>query len=415
MKRSVALVAAGLAALAIGCGSDDDSSTSGSTGASGTEASTQSAAADGGSAAASKEPLKIGSIITETGTFASSNGPAALGLKAWAEYVNKNGGINGRPVELTIKDDKNDPSVALAAMKEFAADEDIVAVVGSVSAVEETWAPVAAQAKLPVVGDFPHTPASYTTEYVFPQGTTVGTTNYAQAYAAIKLAEAPKVAVMYCAEVPSCAEIPKIIEPAAEELGGELVNAQGVPATAPNYDAQCSAAQKAGADAVIMALGVGTIISMAQSCESIGYTPKYIVQTTSLTPEEGDISAMADSTYGVVQTFPWVADSTPAQRAFQEGIKAANVPAKKLGAAVSLAWTAGALFEEAVKRIDGEVTRESLAESLWNLPPDTTLDGLAPPLNYKANAPSPEVKCFFAMKLSGGEWTAPWDEPFCQE
>jgi branched-chain amino acid transport system substrate-binding protein len=419
MKRTLALVAAAFALLAAGvvlpgCGSSDSSSdtgTSASTGAA--PAATTGDTSGGGS---DKSPYKIASLITKTGTFASSDGPGALGLQAWADSVNANGGINGHPVELDIKDDQNNPSVALSAIKQIVADKSVIALVGSVSAVEEAWAPVAKAAGLPVVGDFPFTPVSYSTEYVFPQGTTAPSVYYGQVYSAIKLAKQSKLSVFYCAEEPSCATSAPVLAKEAESLGGSLVNKQGIPATAPNFDAQCTAAQKSGATAIIMLLGSGTISSVAQSCASVGYKPQYIIQTTALTPEQTKVAAMDDATYGVVQTFPWTGDETPAQKQFQEGVKAANVPSDKLGAAVSLAWTGGALFEAAAKTITGDATRESVADALWSLPAGETLDGLAPPLTFARDKPSPEQKCFFVMKLTGGAWTAPYGstKTFCQ-
>jgi len=401
MKRILRPAASALALLAVGvvmagCGDSEDE-------------------AGSSSSSSGKKPVVVGSIVTQTGTFASSNSGGALGIKAWADAVNKQGGINGRPVKLIVKDDQNNPSVGLSTIKEFAANKDMVAVVGSVSAVEDAWAPVASAAGLPVVGDFPYQAISFSTKHVFPQGTTFPSVLYGEVYAAVKLAKAEKIAFFYCAEQPACSKSAPVVKAHAKTLGGSLVNAQGVPATAPNFDAQCSAAQKSGATAIAMALGAGTIISLAESCASIGYRPKYVFQTTALTPQHASVDALKDSSFGVVQTFPWVADSTPAQKEFQAAIKAADVPADKLGAAVSLGYTGGALFQEAAKSMKGEATRESVSDALWSLPPKTTLDGLAPPLTYKRDAPSPEQKCFFVMKLSNGEWTSPYaDQEFCQ-
>jgi branched-chain amino acid transport system substrate-binding protein len=393
MKRIVALAVAALALVAISaCGSSSSDDTSSSPSAS-------------TSSSASKSPYVIGSLVTQTGTFSDSDAPGALGIKAWADAINSKGGIDGHPVKLTVKDDKSNPSVALAAVKQFVADKNVIALVGNVSSVEQTWAPIAAKAGLPVIGDFPFTPVSFSTKLVFPQATTFPSVLYGQVYSAVKLANAKKVAFFYCAEEPACALSAPVVKKEAANLGGASVNAQGVPATAPNYDAQCTAAKNAGADALILALGSGTIISLAQSCSSIGYHPKYVFQTTSVNPQMGTVKALDGASYGVVGTFPWTASETPAQQAFQEAVKAAAIPADKMGPAVSLAWTGGALFEAGAKAAGGEVTRESIATGLWSLPAATTLDGLAPPLTYKKDAPSPEVKCVFVTQLTGGKWT----------
>jgi branched-chain amino acid transport system substrate-binding protein len=403
MRRILRPAATACALLAVGigmaaCGDDDEAAGGGSSGSSG-----------------DKAPIVIGSIGTQTGTFASSNKGGQQGVEAWVKAINAKGGVDGHPVELKAKDDQNNPSVALTAIKELAADKDVVAVVGNVSAVEDAWVPVASQAGLPIVGDFPYAPISYSTKGLFPQGTTFPSVMYGQVYTATKFAKAPKIAMFYCAEQPACEKSSGLIDDLAKSMGGDMVNAQGVPATAPNYDAQCSAAKKAGAESIIMALGTSTIISIAESCASIGYKPKYVFQSTALTPAQGKVEALADSAYGVVMTFPWVSDSTPAQKEFQEAAKSAGIGADDMGAAVSLGYTGAALFGEAAKSAGGDVTRESLTKALYGLPPKTDLDGLAPPLTYKADAPSPEQKCFFVMQLQGGEWTSPYeDQETCQ-
>lgn len=398
VKWRTALGGCVLALALAACGSSAGSGTGGSPGSSG------------------KSPYVIGSIASETGPFGSSDAAGAQGIKAWAAYVNSHGGINGHPVQLTVKDDQGNPSVALSDIRSFATQPDLLALVGNVSSTEASWAPIASAEHLPVVGDYPFTTVSYSTKYVFPQGTTVPSALYGQVYAAVKLDHASKVGFFYCAEEPACADSIAPVKQTAAALGGSLVNTQAVPATAPNYDAVCEAAKSSGVQAMIVALGEGTIASLAQSCSSVGFKPAYIAQSTALAPSQGSAPGLNNHAYGVVDTFPWVSAGTPAQQAFQAGIRAAGIPASANGAALSLAWTGGALFEAAVKSGSGTVSRESIADALWKLPKGTTLGGLAPPLTYAANAPSPQQKCFFVMKLSGGKWTAPYGpaKTFCQ-
>jgi branched-chain amino acid transport system substrate-binding protein len=410
--RVLTLSAAALIALVVAaCGSSNNSNSGGQPGSSGGGSTSA-----GGSPSAGKSPYVIGSIVSETGPFASSDAAGAEGIKAWASYVNSHGGINGHPIQLSVKDDQGNPATALSIVKSFAADSKVLALVGSVSSEEGAWGPVASAEKLPVVGDFPFTPVSYSSKYVYPQGTTFPSTLYGQVYAAIKLAHAQKIGLYYCAEESACAGSVGPVKSAATSLGGALVNAQAVPATAPNYDAVCQAAKSAGVQTMVMALGEGTIVSLANSCASVGYTPNYVYQTTALTPAQGSVSSLNNHSYGVTETFPWVSSGTVAQQAFQSGVKAANVPANDYGAALSLAWTGGALFQNAMTSSIDASTRASVATAVESLPKGTTLGGLAPPLTYAAGGATPQVKCFFVMKLADGKWTSPYGatKTFCQ-
>ncbi len=410
VRGASALLAVGVMALVlVACGSSSSSSSSTSDGGT-------SSASGGGSSSASKSPYVIGSIVSETGPFGSSDAAGAQGVKDWANYVNSHGGINGHHVELTVKDDQGNPSVALSEVKAFAAQQNLIALVGNVSSEVASWAPVASKENLPVVGEFPFTPISFTTKYVFPQGTTYPSAQWGETYTAIKLAHLKKIAVLYCAEEAACADVVPANKQAATALGGQVVNSQAVSATAPNYDAVCQAAKSAGAQGVLVALGESTVVSVAESCSSIGYKPIYIAQSTALVPSQGSIAGLNNHFYGVMLTAPWTANSTPAQKTFQAATNAASISGSVDGPALGLGYTGGALFEAAMQNVSGTASRAAVANALWGLPKADTLGGLAPPLTYAANAPSPQQKCFFVMKLVNGKWSSPYGptKTFCQ-
>lgn len=107
--RAVAAVAlAALASVAAGCSSSSSS----------------------GSSAASGSPIYVASLASLTG--AASFAGWQLGAKAYFDYVNAHGGINGHKVDFTILDDAGSPTqVALLARKEV--DAGAVAFAGSIS------------------------------------------------------------------------------------------------------------------------------------------------------------------------------------------------------------------------------------------------------------------------------------------
>lgn len=56
--------------------------------------------------------FKIGSEQPLSGAAALGGKTAIVGLQMAVDRINKNGGINGRPVELVISDDESKPDVA---------------------------------------------------------------------------------------------------------------------------------------------------------------------------------------------------------------------------------------------------------------------------------------------------------------
>jgi len=60
--------------------------------------------------AQSKEPIKIGFSMAQTGPLGPNGNQALLGMKIWEEETNAKGGLLGRPVKLVYYDDQSNPS-----------------------------------------------------------------------------------------------------------------------------------------------------------------------------------------------------------------------------------------------------------------------------------------------------------------
>jgi len=76
------------------------------------------------------KPYKIGSEQPLSGVGAAGGKTALVGLQMAADRINKNGGINGRPVELDIADDQSSPAVARQKTQKMVQEDSIDAHVG---------------------------------------------------------------------------------------------------------------------------------------------------------------------------------------------------------------------------------------------------------------------------------------------
>jgi branched-chain amino acid transport system substrate-binding protein len=76
------------------------------------------------------KPFKIGSEQPLSGVGAAGGKTALVGLQMAADRINKNGGINGRPVELDIADDQSSPAVARQKTQKMVQEDNIDAHVG---------------------------------------------------------------------------------------------------------------------------------------------------------------------------------------------------------------------------------------------------------------------------------------------
>ena len=65
-------------------------------------------------------PIQIGVITTLTGPGQLYGQYIKDGCELAAQLINARGGVNGQPIELVIRDDRNSPDGALAAFRELA-------------------------------------------------------------------------------------------------------------------------------------------------------------------------------------------------------------------------------------------------------------------------------------------------------
>ena len=76
-----------------------------------------------------KSPIKVGFVGGLTGRLSDLGTAGRNGVILAVEEINSRGAINGRPVELITKDDKQDPKEALRVDRELI-DEGVVAIIG---------------------------------------------------------------------------------------------------------------------------------------------------------------------------------------------------------------------------------------------------------------------------------------------
>lgn len=87
-------------------------------------------------AATGKEPIKIGAFFALSGPAAHIGTPTRLVAEMVVDKINKEGGINGRRIEMVIGDTESDPAKAATIAKKFIHSDKVVAIIGPTSTGE---------------------------------------------------------------------------------------------------------------------------------------------------------------------------------------------------------------------------------------------------------------------------------------
>jgi branched-chain amino acid transport system substrate-binding protein len=82
------------------------------------------------------DPVKIGAFFALSGPAANIGMPTKLVAQMVVDKINKEGGINGRPIELIVGDTESDPAKAAVIAKKFIFSDKVAAIIGPTSTGE---------------------------------------------------------------------------------------------------------------------------------------------------------------------------------------------------------------------------------------------------------------------------------------
>jgi branched-chain amino acid transport system substrate-binding protein len=405
----VGLLATGISLSACSSSDKTGTGTGGGTGGGGS-----TAAGTGAGTPATGSPLSIGYVCSCTGPDASSVDAITPVYEAWAAWENANGGVNGHPIKLIKADDGQNSGTSLTLVTKLINDNHVIAVFDN-SNVDSAWAKTVQDAGVPVVGGNLASSEFLTNPDFFAQGGTGDSVPYGIIGAAHKV-NADKLAVVYCANVPICAQLP----PALKSLGGpegvQVTYSAALPNAAPNYVAHCLAAKQSGANSMFVASATSVTLGVARSCASQGYKPVYIASETSLTNSSLGTPGI-DGSVGELTNLAAVDTTVPAVQAMRGAIDrydSGYVKNDDFGPGITMGWASGMLFDAAAKaaHLGASPTAADILKGLYSLK-DETLGGLSSPLNFVKGKPT-SVKCWFYYGIKDGQFTAPYgSQPTC--
>jgi branched-chain amino acid transport system substrate-binding protein len=324
--------------------------------------------------------------------------------KAWINTVNGSGGINGHPVQLTTEDDAGNPGTSVTDAQKLIS-EHVDAIVDD-STVTQTWASAVQAAHIPVVGMNVNEVPMFTNPDFYPEGQTADSEAIAYILT-LKAAGATGFGDMYCVEAVSCAQFEQLLKADGAKMGVPLTYTTTIAATAPNYTAQCLAAQQKNIKHMILEDGATIIARVGKDCDTQRFDPTYVIGGGSYSPLFEAAPGIKADTWSYYDNLPyWV--NAPAVQAMNTAVDK-YYPGLRQNANLwdelaSESWPAGLLLADAVKagglKPNDTPSPAEIIQGLESLKGDT-LDGWAPPLTFAPGQPHP-VDCWFTGRLLNG-------------
>jgi branched-chain amino acid transport system substrate-binding protein len=347
--------------------------------------------------------VAVGVVGSFSGAQASSEGGVPEVMQAWASNVNAAGGVLGHPVEVVVADDAGVASQSVTAVKRLVEQDKVVAILSDQTGNDTSWASYVQGRGVPVIGGTPLNGPFLTSRDFYP----IGTNLIAALYGVGSLARhnGDKIALLYCAESPQCAQVKGLMQLATQAAGVKLVVSSAVSGSAADYTAVCQSVASSGAESMWSASGAATQLRVAAACSTQGVKAKLLdnggLNSTVLgKPGSGGLTALSD-------TAPWFDDSVPATKAYQDAVaKYAPGLGDLNGPNAICGWVSGKLFEAAVRASGSkDITPASVRAGLLKLRGET-LGGLTQALTFSADKPT-LLNCWFETRVVSGKWTEP--------
>jgi branched-chain amino acid transport system substrate-binding protein len=356
--------------VAAGCGDDDDDGGGG-----------------GGGGEASGEPIKVGASLPLTGEFSEPGKAARQGYKVWEAMVNEQGGlIDGRPVEMVIKDDQSNQNTIVADYNALISQDQVELLLGTFSSLLNLPASaVAERNRMLYVEPAGGAPELFDRDFkylFFAQQATADKQGelWAKYITELPEKERPKTAAYPTLDDPFAQPTSEGIEAILKPAGIRTVYRETYTIDNPNLDGIASALKSRNPDVVVHGATFEDGVGMVRALLKAGFTPKILYQTTA--PSLGDQYAEAIGKQNTEGIFYGVSHSKEAETPgnpefvakYQEMFGGTEVPEDAADA-----YAAAQVLQAAVKAV-GSIDRNrqlELADWLRENEVDTVLGPLS--------------------------------------
>jgi branched-chain amino acid transport system substrate-binding protein len=260
--------------VAVGCGDDDDDNGGGG--------------GEGGGPA-----IKIGASLPLTGEFSEPGKAAQQGYEVWEAMVNEKGGlIDGRQVQMVIKDDQSNQNTIVADYNALISQDKVDLLLGTFSSLLNLPASaVAERNKMLYVEPAGGAPELFDRGFkylFFAQQATANKQGDVWAKYVTELPEdqRPKTAAYPTLDDPFAQPTSEGIEAILKEAGIETVYRETYTIDNPNLDGIANALKSRNPDVVVHGATFEDGVGMVRALNKANFTPKMLYQTTA--PSLGD-------------------------------------------------------------------------------------------------------------------------------
>ncbi|RVW07494.1 hypothetical protein EGT67_21185 [Prescottella agglutinans] len=328
---------------------------------------------------ATGEPIKVGQILSmQAGGLSVAN--MGAGMTASIEALNNRGGVSGRPLELVQCDSMGDPNKEVDCANKMVSEGVTATLADFTVASPESVSQILTTAGIPRIGMNPMNMADFTSPNVFTPFSGSLLTLYANVDALVAQGKT-KLSLMR-PDVPVAAMLSQMLAPAVQAKGAEIVNEVAVGPGATDYTQFVAAAERNGAQGVLMALTATESNQVADAFEQLGSKLSFAMPATNFT--QADLQNLGTFATSSIYTSPVPAPSSstddfPGLVPFLDDMSASDqedLARENLNGTEIFSWLSVRAFGEVAKTL-GTIDAPSVMQGFQNAK-DIDMAGLVP-------------------------------------
>lgn len=348
------------------------------------------------------DPVKVGSTGPMSGSLSLLGQGVRDGMQVYFNFINEQGGVNGRKIEFISEDDGYEPMRAVASAKKLVEQDNVIAILSpSGTASAAAMIPYVQERKVPLIAPyaFSHTLTNPTKRYVFTTLPEVRIQASLLGEYLVNKLKRTKVAVMY--------QNDDFGQDAVRGLEDRLKKYNATVTLLPfdrgatNFSGVVAQARQAGAEDVVF-FGIPRDAALImKEANKMGWKPQFSGHNALGDPQTFMLagSALVEGSIAVAVMEPL--DSTkPAVAEFLAHQKK-YLPKTSPTTYSMHGYNAAKLFTDALKRIQGEPTSEKLVAELERTKALDT--GLMAPLAFSPEQHAGSQSVSF-MRAKDGKW-----------
>jgi branched-chain amino acid transport system substrate-binding protein len=339
---------------------------------------------DSGGGSSDKSPIKIGASLPLTGEFSEPGKAAQQGYEVWKAMVNEKGGLDGRKVQLVIKDDASNQNTIVTDYNALISKDKVNMLLGTFSSLLNLPASAVAERnrKLYVepAGGSPEMFSRGFKYLFFAQQATADHQGdvFAKYVTSLPPDQRPKTAAYPTLDDPFAAPTSEGIEKILKAAGIQTVYRETYTLDVQNFDAIANSIKSKNPDLVVNGATFEDGVGVVRALDKVGFTPKIMYQTSA--PSLGEQYAKAvgvANTEGVFYAVSHSVDAkTPGNAEFVAKYKqlygGTEVPEDAADA-----FATAEVLQKAVEEVGSIDDQAKLADWIRNNKVDTILGPLA--------------------------------------